>query len=291
MLYTIENEYLQVVIDEVGGQLMSVKTKKDGHEYLWQGDPAYWTGRAYNLFPVIGRMNGGKYDYRGQTYDMPLHGLVRKVPLQAKQEGRAQVSFSYTDNEETRKYYPFRFVYKVTFSLQDNFLQVTTAVQNTDDKTIHFGVGGHPGFFVPMEEGLAFEDYYVQFERAKDLRQCVMTDSVLFTGMTPPYPLDGDKLWLKHSLFPVDALVLLHSGGKATIASDKGKRKVTMEYPDMKYMGVWQIPGKNAPYICLQPWSMLPASAAGRADFESKPDMTHLPVGETYENTWTLEIE
>lgn len=170
-------------------------------------------------------------------------------------------------------------------------MSVTTSVKNTDDKPLPFGVGGHPGFFVPMEEGLSFEDYYIKFENAQDVRECVMSDRVLFTGKTPAYPLDGNKLTLRHSLFPVDALVLIGTGGKAVIESDKGRRKVTMEYPDMKYMGIWHKPNSDAPYICLEPWSMLPASEAGRDDFETKADMTRLPAGETYENTWTLEIE
>ena len=29
---------------------------------------------------------------------------------------------------------------------------------------MYFGVGGHPGFAVPLEKGLAFEDYCLQFE-------------------------------------------------------------------------------------------------------------------------------
>ena len=291
MLYTIENSCLKVTVDEVGAQLMSVQTKQDGHEYLWQGDKKYWTGRAYNLFPIIGRMYKGQYDYRGKTYDMPVHGLIRKEKLTAKLIDRQSISFSYTDNAKTLPHYPFKFKYKVIFSLQDNRLSVKTQVVNTDDKPIHFGVGGHPGFFVPMEKNLAFEDYYIRFENAENLRQCVMTDDVLFTGMLPIYELDGDKLPLSHSLFPVDALVLLNSGGKATVQSDKGNRKVTMYYPDMKYMGIWHKPNSDAPYICLEPWSMLPAGFEGRDNFETKPDMTHLPAGERYENTWTLEIE
>ena len=291
MLYTIENEFLTVVIDEVGAQLMSIKTKKDDHEYLWQGDAKYWTGRAYNLFPVIGRMYQGQYDYQGKTYDMPAHGVVRKTALNALKESGDKISFTYTENADTLACFPFKFLYKVTFSLDKNRLFVTTSVENTDEKTIHFGVGGHPGFFVPMEEGLAFEDYYIHFENAKEVKQCVMTDDVLFTGNTPDYALDGDKLPLSHSLFPVDALVLINTGGKATIQSDKGRRRVSMYYPDMKYMGIWHKPQTDAPYICLEPWSMLPASDKGRDDFETKPDMTHLPAGETYENTWSLEIE
>lgn len=291
MLYTIENEKLRVSIDEIGAQLMSVATKPDGHEYLWQGDPAYWSGRAYNLFPVIGRMYKMQYDYRGKTYDMPLHGVIRKNRLSVATQEKDKISFMYTDNENTRSLYPFSFLYTVAFALDGNRLIVTTSVKNTDDKPIHFGVGGHPGFFVPMEEGLAFEDYYVLFENAKEVKRCVMSDDVLFTGETPVYPLKDNKLPLSHALFPVDALVLVGTGGRATIASDKGKRRVTMNYPDMKYMGLWQKPASDAPYLCLEPWSMLPASVGGRDDFETKPDMTHLPVGETYTNAWDLEIE
>ena len=52
MLYTIENDLIRVEIDSLGGEMMSVKTKADDTEYLWQGDPAYWKGRAFHLFPM-----------------------------------------------------------------------------------------------------------------------------------------------------------------------------------------------------------------------------------------------
>ena len=39
MNYTISNDQIEVVISDVGAELMSVKSKKDGTEFLWQGDP------------------------------------------------------------------------------------------------------------------------------------------------------------------------------------------------------------------------------------------------------------
>jgi galactose mutarotase-like enzyme len=58
----------------------------------------------------------------------------------------------------------------------------------------------------------------------------------------------------------------------------------------MKYLGIWQKPNTDAPYICLEPWSMLPASENGMDDFETKEDIVHLPMGKTYRNTWMVEI-
>ena len=52
--YSLDNGVLSVRVSSIGGQLLSVK--KDGKEYLWQGDPAFWEDRAPNLFPYIARL-------------------------------------------------------------------------------------------------------------------------------------------------------------------------------------------------------------------------------------------
>ena len=44
--YTLENDIISVVINSVGAELYSIKTKADGCEYLWQGDPEYWSYRG-----------------------------------------------------------------------------------------------------------------------------------------------------------------------------------------------------------------------------------------------------
>ena len=54
MVYTIENDKIQVQISDLGAELQSIVLKKDGTEYLMQGDKTYWGGRAYNLFPICG---------------------------------------------------------------------------------------------------------------------------------------------------------------------------------------------------------------------------------------------
>ena len=61
MVYTIENEHLTLSVDSMGAQMMHI-CSRDGREYLWQGDPAYWPDRAPTLFPFIGRLTWASMD-------------------------------------------------------------------------------------------------------------------------------------------------------------------------------------------------------------------------------------
>ena len=45
----IENDFLTVDVNENGAELWSIKSKKTGIEYLWQGNAEYWKGRAKNM--------------------------------------------------------------------------------------------------------------------------------------------------------------------------------------------------------------------------------------------------
>lgn len=42
MQITIENDSLQVTVETFGAELKSLKSRKSGLEYLWQGDPQVW---------------------------------------------------------------------------------------------------------------------------------------------------------------------------------------------------------------------------------------------------------
>jgi len=74
-LLTIENAKLKLCVDTRGAQMMSIQGK-DGCEYLWQGDPAYWEDRAPVLFPFIGRLEGKQYQLDGQVYSIGTHGFA-----------------------------------------------------------------------------------------------------------------------------------------------------------------------------------------------------------------------
>jgi galactose mutarotase-like enzyme len=51
------------------------------------------------------------------------------------------------------------------------------------------------------------------------------------------------------------------------------------------------MPGTDAPYICLEPWSSLPAHQDVIEDLQTQEDLISLEAGKTYRTTWSLKIE
>ena len=158
MQILIENTDLKLTLNTLGAQMRSLQDA-EGVEYLWQGDPAYWKGQAPNLFPVIGRLTDQSYRYCGQTYPMERHGFASKQEYCVESQQKDRVTFLLTDNEATRQQYPFAFAFRVTYALEGTSVKITYGVTNNSRMVMPFGVGGHPGFKVPMVEGEQFTDY------------------------------------------------------------------------------------------------------------------------------------
>lgn len=292
MLYTIENEKIRVAIAGYGAEFASIVLKEDGTEYLWQGDPKYWTGRAFNLFPICGRLIEGRYEYKGTSYDMKIHGFFRETEIPVIEKTATKVVFRLTDSEETRKQYPFAFEITVTYEVSGSSVRTIYAVRNPDaENDLIFTIGGHPGFRVPLLDGEKFEDYYLDFTDVKPAKQMVFSPTCFFTPDTLDFPLEGGTvLPLRHNLFDNDAIFLRDMGREVTLRSKTNDKFVKVTYPGMPYLGLWHAPRTDAPYICIEPWCSVPSDEGKVDDFETKRDMIHLAPGCTYQNDFNVEI-
>jgi len=290
MQYTIKNDSLTAVISDAGAELQSLKGQ-DGTEYLWQGDPAIWREHAPNLFPYIARMTEESYVLNGQRYSMKIHGFVKTSVLAAAQTAENAVTFTLEDSEETRGRYPFRFTYALTYVLDGMTLKIQHRVTNRSDSTMFFGIGGHPGFNVPLEEGLSFEDYFAEFEVPCHPSRVGFTPACFVSGQDALCPLEDDRrLHFTHDLFDDDAVVLKHAARCVSIRSEKGTKGVKVSYPQHQYIGFWHKPHMEAPYVCIEPWSSLPSRDGIVEDLSQQSDLVRLPAGETYENEWTVTV-
>lgn len=289
-MYSLKNAYLTVTVAGRGAELQSI-LGADGTEYLWQGNPVYWADRALNIFPYVARLTGGTYSMDGRQYAMSIHGFAAGSEFAPCLDTGTELVLELSDSPETYGQYPRHFRFRIRYVLEDRTLRITYRVENRDERTMYFGLGGHPGFCVPLENGLRFEDYRLRFDRPCRPQRVEFTPDCFRTGGCTAYPLqDGQVLPLRHELFDDDAIVLQEMAHQVTLEAENGGRSVTVSYPDMPYLGIWHRPRTDAPYVCLEPWCSLPSKAGIHTVFEEQEDLLRLEPGKTYENTWEITI-
>lgn len=280
---------MAVVAEEKGAQLCSVKW--NGHEYLWQGDPAYWEDRSPLLFPYVGRFTEGKYTLHGGEYEMLIHGFAKDSEFSLIEKTPARMVFLLEDNDETLLQYPYHFSLKVSYEIAGSTLTVSYDVENRTDETMYFGIGGHPGFQVPLDDDLTFEDYRLVFSSPHTPDRVGHTKACFLSGSDAPYALEwGTDLPLHHDMFDEDAIVLKNVSDTVCLTSDQGTRSVTMHYPDLPYLGIWHAPGTDAPYVCIEPWSSLPSRQDIIEEFAFKSDLIRLAAGKTWHTAWQMTL-
>lgn len=288
MNHIIDNGILRVEIAEKGAELQSIQTA-DGHEYLWQGDPKYWEDRAVNLFPTVGRLMDNHYTCEGKSYELKCHGFAQNSMFDIFVSG-AQAVCTLRNNAETEALFPYAFRYEVCYRLDGSNLEVTFRVTNEGDKVMPFGLGGHPGFFVPMEEGKLFEDYRLRFPEIGQTLRAEFSDKGLLVREYP-YEVPDGIIPLEHGLFDNDAIVLRNSGTRVVMEHKSGEgRAVEVYYPKMPYIGFWQAAFTDANYICIEPWQSLPGRDGVTEEWTQRPGMIRLEPGEVYENPWIITI-
>ncbi|WP_302199871.1 aldose 1-epimerase family protein [uncultured Gemmiger sp.] len=272
------SDELRVGISSLGAELLSVKRRsRPDFEYLWQGGPEYYPHRAIHIFPYVGRSTGGVCRLGGELYQMPLHGFAAGLEFDCRVVSESEAVFSLRSCEETRRMYPRDFVLTAVYSLEGSSLRLKHTVENLSSEPMYFGLGLHPGFNLPLEEGRVFGDYGLAFPRAALPMQVGMTEFCFRTGDSSRLTLgDGKTLPLSHSMFDNDALILDMTGGEAVLSAPGSEHSVTIRYPDMRYLSIWHTPKTEAPFLCVEPMTSLPARQDVVEALEAQEDLITL---------------
>lgn len=311
MIYTLRNSEMEVQVSSKGGELVSMKDA-DQTEYIWIGDATYWKRHAPQLFPCIGRLTNNQYRMDGALHEMGQHGFLRDYELTkveseeqagaetvrdaagqagAEAETVTSLHLQLQSDTSTRQLYDRDWIVDIFYSLCGKTLSVKFQVRNRDVRTMRFGYGIHPGFNVPLNPALRFEDYRLDFHEVSTPKQMELTERYTISGGMHDYALaEGRYLPLQHSLFDHDAIILKDMPHTVTLGSQKDEKKVTVTFPDMPYLGIWHAPETDAPFVCIEPWSSLPSTDGVIDEFETKPDFITVEPEETYTNSWSISI-
>lgn len=88
------------------------------------------------------------------------------MEFEAEPVSDTRLTLTIRANDETRASYPFDFKFGLIYELSGDTLRVIYRVANRGGADMPFGLGGHPGFNVPLAPGLRFEDYRLEFAGA-----------------------------------------------------------------------------------------------------------------------------
>ena len=278
-------------VDLMGAQLNSWKI--GDLEYIWQRDPAYWPGSAPILFPIVGELKGeGKTTIiNGKPYHMTIHGFARDMEFSLVKAEGDTITMKLEATKETLKAYPFKFSLVTEFKLMENGFSHSFTVKNEGDEDMPFVIGAHPGFNLPLFEGDSFEDYTIEFEKEEKNEAYRIDDEGLVDDSKFDSVLkEGRFIPLNHSLFDIGALIYQKMNSHSVKLYNKDGKGIKMDYPDFDYFGIWQMPQKQTPYLCLEPWTGMNDCYSEDGVYTHKRGIQFLKSGEEKRFSFTVTV-
>ncbi len=281
--YTLDNAQVSLQIAADGAEIKSLRDKNTGYEYMWGADPEFWGRTSPILFPVVGSYKDKTSYYGGKTYTMGQHGFARDMEFELESLIGHEIWFILKSNEDTLTKYPFRFELRVGYKLEGRSVTVMWNVKNVDNKTMYFSIGAHPAF------NCSLHDCKLKFDTSENLISGILRDGVL-SSEEKVIPLCDNEVELSPEMFDDDALIIENDQAHdVSIIDGQGKKIVEVVF-DAPLFGIWSPVGKNAPFVCIEPWY----GRADRDDFNQNLEEREwgnvLEAGRSFEKSYKILV-
>ena len=236
------------------------------------------------LFPLVSwnSVEGKKhlYQWEGRTWEMPQHGFARRLPWEVTRRTPESVTLELKDNEGTRINYPFSFLHRMTYRLQDGRLYWDQQIENLGTGPMPFSAGFHPYLYVPLTDQGRRRESFIRIPHCQKVSPVGEWSS--FTR--EPFSI---REWnvnneLEGTLFLTDL-----EKPELCLVDPFRKLEIVLNFeaaPKHRFVALWTR-SRESPFYCLEPWTSLPNSFAREAD-----DLILLEPGETFQAGMWLEI-
>jgi galactose mutarotase-like enzyme len=283
----IENDQLRVKIRPEGAELRSVVAVDSNLEYMWSGDPNFWGKTSPVLFPVVGTLKNGAYQFAGNKYHLSRHGFARDVVFNVGSVGDGSAIFSFQSTPKTLAHFPFQFKLTIKYDLDQNVLKVTYLVENKGDKTMYFSLGAHPAFKVPLVDATRYEDYYLKFNQEEDAKRWPINSDGLLKRAPVSFLQNIDRLSLTRDLFSDDALVFKQlRSTKISLKSSLHDHGLDFGFEGFPFLGLWA--ARNADFVCIEPWCGVADSEDHDQVLETKEGIETLDANRSWTRAWEV---
>lgn len=283
----LSNDMITIEVNEHGAELVSLK--KGGHEYLWNGDAAYWNRHAPILFPAVGKPYNNELHVGGQAYTMKQHGYARDSEFAIIGDGQLRLLPGSLSES-----YPYKLGLEVCYRLHGSAVEVMWTVENLDERDAWFQIGAHPGFMLPEYRA---EDALHGHIRYYD-REGRSVSPVIVNGLE-----DGNRVPLPEPRripveMPIGADTFAHDAlmfedgqvAKAVLCDKNGKEVIAVSCPQAEAYGIWAPHREGCPFVCLEPWCGICDTKGFTGDISKRQYIHRLAPKEKYTFTYTIEV-
>lgn len=287
-MITISSNALTARINPFGAELSSL-TDTECREYMTDADPAFWTGRAPLLFPIVGQLSNDTLRVDGHSYTMAKHGFARRSDFALIHHDVSRATFRLTDTPATRAQYPFAFELDADFALDGLTLAMTVTVRNPGDAPLPASFGYHPAFAWPLPGGDR-DGHFIDFEHDEPEAIAVLASDGTIAPGTRPTPVEGRRLIPRDALFTDDALIWMRPNSHRLTYGGQGGAALDIAFPDTPSLGIWTKPGAH--YLCIEPWAGHADPQGFTGDITEKPGIVEISPGASasYRMTVTLRL-
>ncbi|WNQ10954.1 aldose epimerase [Paenibacillus aurantius] len=249
------------ICPERGGIVTGFRSK--GRELLYLDRQTYEDPEANIrggipvLFPICGQLPDGRYEWDGESFTMPNHGVARNRPWEVagtETEGHAAITLKLTSDAGTLESYPFDFELRFTYLLKDGGLTIRQEYGNRSEASLPVYAGFHP-YFASDRKELAYASDASSVLDLNDGREKPFHGSVDLTGRK-------------------EAVFLLGTKQREIAFQPAEGYGIRMSYGgEFRYIVLWSVPDK--PFVCVEPWM------AKTNEMNLKEELVMIPAGET----------
>ena len=200
--------------------------------------------------------------------------------------------FRSTSTESTKQIYPFAFTAIADYELRGSEIIFTFTLKNTGNEVMPYMFGWHPGFTLPTDKGQDIEDYVIDMGDVKTLNWFALQNGPFVNPISQSYELcDGKYKVCEEEIYKNDTLIFTGHNNNLKMYAPGYPYQLDFSWSsNLPYLCIWKDEFNAAKFMCLEPWSDVPADGVADENFDTRK-MSRLEAGETEIYTYKIKAQ
>lgn len=287
MNHTIVNDTVRFISESYNVSPCFLGFADEGVNYFWK-TPNQGTEVC---FPLCGIVPSNVYTYNGKEYPLGMHGFAQDREFSLAEKTETRIVYEFADDAETLKRFPWRFLFQVTYELEENTLKTMFKIENRDTSEMFFSVGGHPRYSCPIGSGTNFEDYFIAFEKSECIEDVTKAFSPI-EEIKKCLSADGKTLRLDYAMFSNGCFCFSpYNSSEITLKNKKNGRGIHIQLGGAEHLQFWTEP--DSPFLAIEPLfgaiSSYPLQKKD-GDWVNRPHILRLKPGMAQEYSYSVTL-